>query len=323
MHERPIGDLTSAIGPILNGSVESCSPGDCPPVKITSRGWREGEIHVRGSISSQYLSGVMMAAPISGQATRIIVDGELVSRPYVEMTAEVMRSFGASVRSLGDQVENAMYEIAAGEYVGTDYDIEPDASAASYFWGAAAITQGTITVEGLSRDAMQGDVGFCEVLQQMGCDVNYQQHRITVAGRPLRGVDVDMNRISDTVQTFAVVALFASGPSRVRGVGHNRYKETDRIGDLACELRKFGAKVDEHEDGMTIFPPTDLTHFRGARLATYHDHRMAMSLSLAGLKLANIQIEDPACTVKTYPRFFYDLERLIGRSHVWHSDAAS
>jgi 3-phosphoshikimate 1-carboxyvinyltransferase len=164
------------------------------------------------------------------------------------------------------------------------------------------------------------------VLRRMGCEVDYQANSITVVGKPLCGVDVDMNRISDTVQTFAVVALFANGPSRVRGVGHNRYKETDRIGDLARELRKLGAEVIEHEDGMTIIPPVDPRRFQGASLATYHDHRMAMSLSLAGLQLSGVKIQDPSCTVKTYPNYFYDLEKLTGRAHRWlgaHTNASA
>ncbi len=166
---------------------------------------------------------------------------------------------------------------------------------------------------------MQGDVGFCDVLAKMGCDVQYDPDRITVVGRPLRGVDVDMNEISDTVQTLSVVALFADGPTRVRGVAHNRFKETDRIGDLACELRKLGAIIHEHEDGLTIVPPDNASMLQGARLETYHDHRMAMSLSLAGLRISGVQILDPACTSKTYPEFFADLEQLIGRAHRWAS----
>jgi 3-phosphoshikimate 1-carboxyvinyltransferase len=162
---------------------------------------------------------------------------------------------------------------------------------------------------------MQGDVAFCNVLQQMGCAVTVDAHGMTVSGEgSLRGIDVDMNAISDTVQTLAVVALFADGPTRVRGVAHNRFKETDRIGDLARELRKLGATVKEHADGLTIGPPAQI---RPAVLETYEDHRMAMSLSLAGLAADGIRILDPACTAKTYPDFFADLERLTGRPHRW------
>lgn len=322
MHERPIVDLVDAIEEVVEGSIRAQSPNGCPPVLIRSRGWSGSRLRVAGSVSSQYLSGLMMAAPISDRgdgSTEISVQGELVSKPYVEMTAAVMRDFGAQVDlSVIESPPSTQVQIRSDGYQGTEYAIEPDASAASYFWGAAAITGGTITVEGLSADALQGDVDFCRVLHAMGCDVNYRADSITVTGGPLRGVDVDMNAISDTVQTLSVVALFAEGPTRIRGVAHNRFKETDRIGDLANELRKLGATVDEHDDGMTLVPPED--RLKGAILETYHDHRMAMSLSLAGLRVEGVQILDPACTSKTYPEFFADLEKLIGRPHHWRSD---
>ncbi len=329
MHQRPIADLTDAIRPVLAGAIETISSGGCPPVRIDSSGWRGDTIEVAGSVSSQYLSGLMMAAPISSSArrgdrssTRIVVLGELVSRPYVDMTAAVMRSFGAEVTLVTDNLdENQSIAVEIGEatFQPIEYAIEPDASAASYFWAAAAISGGRVRVAGLTRGALQGDVQFCEVLEQMGCAVDYGAEETTVKGGHLRGVDVDMNHISDTVQTIAVVALFADGPTRVRGVAHNRFKETDRIGDLACELRKLGAEVDEHDDGMTITPPRDRTRLHGATLETYHDHRMAMSLSLAGLRITGVKIKNPACTSKTYPEFFADLEQLIGRAHRWAS----
>ena len=239
------------------------------------------------------------------------------------MTAKVMRSFGANL-SLKDEGSPSdpvlVVEVDAGGYSATPYAIEPDASAASYFWAAAAITGGSVTVQGLNRGAMQGDVGFCEVLTEMGCQVQYDEDFIRVEGRPLQGVDVDMNQISDTVQTLAVVALFANSPTRVRGVAHNRFKETDRIGDLARELRKLDATVEEHEDGLTIHPiekDQESQPRRKVILETYNDHRMAMSLALAGLQLPGVQIMNPACTGKTYPEFFADLESLIGRPHHW------
>ena len=320
MHARPIADLVDAIAPLVRGSVAAISPNGCPPVEITSSGWSGDRLRVAGNVSSQYLSGLMMAAPIAlanrpQDTIEIEVNGELVSRPYVEMTAAVMRSFGSEV-SLED---NDGVRISGKGYQGIEYHIEPDASAASYFWAAAAISGGEVTVEGLSADALQGDVALCEVLEQMGCHVVRRSDSITVGGGKLRGIDVDMNAISDTVQTLAVVALFADGPTRVRGVAHNRFKETDRIGDLARELRKLGAAVVEHADGLTVTPPVDTEKLHGATLETYHDHRMAMSLSLAGLRVAGVQILNPACTAKTYPEFFADLERLIGRPHDWSS----
>ena len=318
MHERPIGDLITSIGTVIDGAIEATSPGGCPPVVIRSTGWNGRRVDVAGNVSSQYLSGLMLAAPIAlssagRESITIEVCGELVSKPYVEMTAKVMRAFGADVQLR----ESNSVIIAADSYQGIEYAIEPDASAASYFWAMAAITGGTITVDGLSKTALQGDVAFCDILQQMGCQVRYDAEAVTVTGDALTGVDVDMNAISDTVQTLAVVALFADGPTRIRGVAHNRFKETDRIGDLACELRKLDAIVDEHDDGMTITPAKLGVGNRGAVLETYHDHRMAMSLSLAGLKRSGIRIMNPACTSKTYPEFFADLERLIGRPHRW------
>lgn len=321
MHQRPIADLVEALQRVQTGSIETQSPGGCPPVLIQSSGWRTENIEVAGNVSSQYLSGLMMAAPIANlrgerQRRRMDVMGELVSKPYVEMTCAVMNAFAAEARLIKNNSAVSV-DIAPSIYQSRDYEIEPDASAASYFWAAAAITGGSVSVEGLTRDAMQGDVGFCEVLKSMGCTVDYQAGSITVSGRAARGVDVDMNRISDTVQTLAVVALFADAPTRVRGVAHNRFKETDRIGDLATELRKLGAKVDEHEDGLTIFPLADDKLPSGVTLETYDDHRMAMSFALVGLRLADVSILNPSCTAKTYPEFFADLETLIGRAHKW------
>jgi 3-phosphoshikimate 1-carboxyvinyltransferase len=227
-----------------------------------------------------------------------------VSVPYVTMTLAVMKAFGASASA------NARYskiEIpAVGHYRACEYTIEPDASAASYFWAAAAVTGGEVTVLGLNRDSLQGDVRFVECLGQMGCEVRYAANSITVVGKPLRGIDVDMNAISDTVQTLSVVALFAEGTTRIRNIGHIRHKETDRIGAVATELRKLGATVVEHAEGLDITPGI----LRGAEIDTYNDHRMAMSFAIPGLVQPGVYIRNPGCTAKTYPLFFDDLERL-------------
>ena len=322
MHQRPIGDLIDALGPICDGGVSSESPGGCPPVRIDTLGWRGDVIKVAGNVSSQFLSGLMMASPIAGKRIRIEVLGELVSRPYVEMTAAIMRDFGVTCRwtdpkEQGQSLSAASpkFEIDSGDgYISRDYEIEPDASAASYFWAAAAITGGEVTVMGLSDQALQGDVRFVDCLELMGCQVRRETDRITVKGsRVLRGIDVDMNAISDTVQTLSVVAMFADGPTTVRGVAHNRFKETDRIGDLAKELRKLGGQITETEDGLIIRPGI----LRPARIETYEDHRMAMSLALAGLRAPGVQISNPSCTGKTYPDYFADLEALTGRPHHW------
>ncbi len=320
MHQRPIGDLLTALESVVDGNVYSERSDGCPPVIVHTKGWKHDHLQVAGNVSSQYLSGLMMAAPVSRRQIEIEVVGELVSRPYVDMTATLMRSFGVAVE-LKDGPSGSLRCLIDGRdgYRAIDYPIEPDASAASYFWAAAAITGGEVTVTGLGPDALQGDVHFVDCLEQMGCQVTRSLDAIKVSGRANRGIDVDMNQISDTVQTLSVVALFANCATRVRGVAHNRFKETDRIGDLARELRKLGAVIDEHEDGLTIHPISSVASFAGADLETYHDHRMAMSLSLAGLRLAGVRILNPSCTSKTYPEFFADLERLIGRAHHWQS----
>lgn len=309
MHERPIGDLLHAIRN-LGGNIESLNPQnpECPPVQIKGAGLLGGQTTIAGNLSSQFLSGIMLAAPLAQSPVHLAVSGELVSVPYVTMTAKVMQSFGAIVDVA--QVKRAReIRVENSGYLACDYSVEPDASAASYFWAAAAITGGSATVEGLSLDSLQGDVGFCRVLEQMGCEVDYGPQSITVVGRELQGVEVDMSDISDTVQTLAAVALFAKTPTRVTGVAHNRVKETDRISDLARELRKLGAAVEEFEDGLRIEPPSQITP---AQIETYHDHRMAMSLSLVGLRADGIAISDPDCTGKTYPKYWSDLERFTG-----------
>lgn len=308
MRERPIGDLLVALRQ-LGANVQSANTNDdrCPPVSIASTGLNGGIATVAGNISSQFLSGLMMAAPMAKSPVTLQVQGELVSVPYVRMTAAVMHSFGASVDGNGS---GPFVIDTAKKYVGVPYDIEPDASAASYFWAAAAITGGRAFVSGLNQESLQGDVRFCEVLRQMGCTVNYRPDGTEViGGQQLRGVEVDMSDISDTVQTLAAVAMFAEGSTTVRGVAHNRVKETDRISDLATELRKLGARVDEFEDGLRIDPPTNITP---TEIDTYHDHRMAMSLALIGLRNPGIVIRDPDCTGKTYPNYWQDLAQFSG-----------
>jgi 3-phosphoshikimate 1-carboxyvinyltransferase len=258
---------------------------------------------VAGDISSQFLSGLLMAAPCAAGPVELAVSGDLVSKPYIEMTLAVMRSFGAQV----DARDLARFAIPAGRgYRGRSYAVEPDASAASYFFAAAAITGGRVTVEGLSRESLQGDVAFCDCLARMGCRVEYAPDAITVAGGPLAGIDVDMNAISDTVQTLGAVALVARGPTTVTGVAHIRHKETDRIAALATELRKLGAAVEERPDGLRITPGK----LHPASIDTYDDHRMAMSMALVGLATPGVVIREPGCTAKTYPNYFDDLARL-------------
>ncbi|MEQ8211175.1 MAG: 3-phosphoshikimate 1-carboxyvinyltransferase [Lacipirellulaceae bacterium] len=306
MRERPLADLSEALKQL--GANIGLSETGCPPVEVHARGLTGGKVRIRGDISSQFLSALMMAAPYAATDVSIEVLGTLVSVPYVEMTRAVMESFGAKLSS-DDRSQNVTVRCDS-RYVGTKYDIEPDASAASYFFAAAAITKGDITVEGLHRESLQGDVAFCDCLEQIGCRVDYGENSIRVRGGELKGVDVDMNAISDTMQTLAVVALFAEGPTRIRNVAHVRHKETDRIEAVANELRKLNAEVEESEDGLVI-QPGDL---QPAQIATYNDHRMAMSFSLAGLVQPGIEILEPQCVSKTYPKFFQDLQDLCSQS---------
>ena len=309
MRERPIADLLDALTQ-LGAIVKSESENGCPPVVVHANGLPGGKATVRGDISSQFLSGLLMAAAGAAAPVEVSIDGLLVSQPYVRMTLAVMKEFGVDVTT-NDALSR--FEIAAPlRYRACGYAIEPDASAASYFWAAAAVTGGEVTVEGLSARSLQGDVAFVDCLAAMGCEVHAGADEITVVGRPLHGVDVDMNAISDTVQTLAVVALFADSPTTIRNVGHIRHKETDRIAALATELRKLGATVEEREDGLTITPGT----LNPAAVDTYHDHRMAMSFALSGLRQPGVRINDPGCTAKTYPEFFADLQKIARQESI-------
>lgn len=307
MRQRPIADLLAALNR-LGAIARSETNNGCPPVSLDADGLQGGFVGVRGDVSSQFLSGLLMALPYAENPSEIEVDGNLVSVPYVTMTIEVMRAFGVKV----DNRKNKRFIIKPGQYFGRDYAIEPDASAASYFFALAAIMGGTVTVEGLGNRSLQGDVDFVQVLAHMGCLVESGVDKITVTGGQLKGLDIDMNAISDTVMTLAVVALFAQGATRIRNVAHIRHKETDRIAAVATELRKFGAEVIEHYDGLTIVPPAD-GQFKAAEVATYDDHRIAMSFALAGLKVPGTVILDPGCVGKTYPGYWKDLDQALGR----------
>jgi 3-phosphoshikimate 1-carboxyvinyltransferase len=306
MRERPAEDLLDALRQVGVNAYSELSTG-CPPLIIKGhRYWEGHRLKVRGDTSSQFLTALLMVAPFAVRDSRtfwIELDGPLVSEPYVAMTMAMMKHWGLVVERSGNLFEICKVNLQDGSQLQHQYAIEPDASAASYFWAAAAITGGQITVAGLSRNSLQGDVRFVDVLEQMGCCVVESDLGITVHGRPLRGVDVDMNAISDTVMTLAAVACFADGPTTIRNVAHIRHKETDRIAAVATELRKLGARVEERVDGLTIIP-RPLT---GCAVDTYNDHRMAMSFALIGLKLPGVLIRNPSCVAKTYPVFWDDL----------------
>jgi 3-phosphoshikimate 1-carboxyvinyltransferase len=306
MRERPSADLLAALNG-LGARARSDRGNGCPPLTIEADGLAGGYARVKGDVSSQFLSGLLMALPYASEPTQLEVKGTLVSRPYVTMTLSVMEAFGVSVGNRNFR----RFDIHPARYRGREYAIEPDASAASYFFALAAVTGGTVTVLGLGTSSIQGDMAFVDVLEHMGCTVTRQPGQTTVTGGPLRAVDVDMNAFSDTVMTLAVVALFAGGVSRIRNVAHIRHKESDRVAALATELRKLGAAVDEYPDGLVIDPPADGQR-KAAQIATYDDHRMAMAFALAGLRIEGVKILDPGCVAKTYPGFWDDLERVRG-----------
>ncbi|MFM8634974.1 MAG: 3-phosphoshikimate 1-carboxyvinyltransferase [Planctomycetia bacterium] len=306
MRKRPIGDLLGALES-LGTAATAESPGGCPPVTIGGTGITGGTARIEGSVSSQFASGLAMVAPCTRDGMTIEFTGRLVSLPYLEMTRRVMEAFGATCHA----EDGRTWRIEPTGYRGIRYSVEPDASAASYFAAAAAITGGVVRIEGLGRSSMQGDIQFCEALERMGCTIKWHggpDEAVTVSGRATTGIDIDMNAISDTVPTLAVVALFATGPTTIRNVAHIRDKETDRIGDLATELRKLGATIDERPDGLTVCPG----ELHGADIATYDDHRMAMSLALAGLLIRGVRIHDPECVGKTFPDYWERLAAIAG-----------
>jgi len=302
MRERPIEDLLAALRQLGVKAFSERNNG-CPPVVIEADGLRGGSIRIKGDVSSQFLSALLLVAPSADGDMKIELAGELVSRPYVDMSVAMLRQWGLTI----DTPTNRLFHIP-GHQRGTmwNYHIEPDASAASYFLGAAAITGGHIVIPYLTPRSLQGDMRFADVLGRMGCVLGQERGWPFVQGGPLHGLDVDMNDISDTVMTLAAVACFAEGPTTIRNVAHIRHKETDRLAALATELRRVGAEVTEFADGLTITPRP----LHGAEIETYNDHRMAMSMALIGLRVPGIVIKDPGCVAKTYPHFFTDLERL-------------
>ncbi len=301
MRERPIGPLAAALT-ALGAQIETA--GGCPPVRIQASGWRGGRAQITGSLSSQFLSALLMNAPYAPRPVCIEVTGELNSRPYADMTLSVMKAFGVEVEGDGRlfNIRPATYSALA------EYSIESDASAASYFFAAAAICGGTLRVENIRRQSLQGDIAFLDLLDQMGCSVKQAGNAIEVTGTPcLCGLEVDLRHTPDLAQTLAAIAPFAVSPTTLRGIASARLKETDRIRAMCTELTRLGVRVEEHEDGLTIHPCRRL---RPARVQTYKDHRMAMAFSLIGLRSAGVEIEDPACVSKTFPEFFKVLESL-------------
>ncbi|MFQ5515467.1 MAG: 3-phosphoshikimate 1-carboxyvinyltransferase [Myxococcota bacterium] len=301
MRERPIQDLADALS-AMGASVRTVA--GCPPVTVQGGSLRGGRVALDASRSSQFLSALLMVAPFARETVEIQAC-QITSRPYVDMTLETMASFGVAVDTNGAD----LFQIASGQrYRARSCTIEPDASSATYFFAAAAVTGGRIRIEDLTPASSQPDVRFVEVLERMGCTVERESGWISVrGGRYLHGIEIDMNPMPDAALTLAVVACFAKGPTEIRGIGNLRLKETNRLEALSRELSKLGAEVRATENALEIRPPSEP---HPARIETYDDHRMAMSFAVAGLRVPGIVIENPDCVAKTFPDFWERLERL-------------
>jgi 3-phosphoshikimate 1-carboxyvinyltransferase len=304
MRQRPISELLSALRSL--GAAITADE-DRFPLTIHADGLRGGETTIDATDSSQLLSGLLMAAPYANNDVTIHATGTVVSQPYIDITLRMMAQFGAVV----DKGNYRKYSIKAGQrYRAQRYLIEPDASGATYFFAAAAVTGGRVRVPNLTADALQGDAHFVDVLEQMGCTVTRAADYLEVRGPDkLRGLDINLNAMSDTAQTLAAIAPFASSPVTIRDIGHNRLKETDRISAVVTEMRKLGVQAEEQADGMTIYPAAPAQFTPGA-VDTYDDHRMAMAFSVIGLVIPGIRINNPACTAKTFPDFFQRFDAL-------------
>lgn len=300
MRERPIQDLVIALRAL---GVEVTAPSGCPPVVVQARGLPGGRTAVRGDTSSQFLSALLLVAPLAASPVEIAVEGEVVAAPYVDLTIGLMEAFGVTVERDGYR----WFRLSPQRYHPRAFSVEPDASSASYFFAAAAVTGGRVTVPGLSRDSLQGDLRFLDVLQAMGCEVRWTEDGVEVRGpKRLRGVDVDLNAMSDMTMTLAAMAPYAEGSVGIRNVAHIRRQESDRLSAVATELRRLGQEVREREDGLEVTPRP----VRPAVVQTYGDHRIAMAFAVAGLQAEGIAIADPDCVAKTFPDFFDRVEAL-------------
>ncbi len=309
LRSRPMGPLHDSLHS-LGARVEPGEEWGHLPVTVSGPLGGADAIVMPGDVSSQYVTALMLIAPMIRGGLSLGLSTALVSRPYVEITKSVMAAFGATDVSVGER----HITVADGSYAATTYRVEPDASSASYPLAAAAVVGGAVSVKGLGRSSLQGDATFCDVLERMGCIVTVGSTDTVVMRRrdsPLRGIEIDMADISDLVPTMAVVATQATTPTRITGVGFIRGKESDRLGDLATELRKLGADIDVDTDGLTI-RPTDMLH--GARLETHHDHRLAMSFGVLGLAVDGLEIADPHVVSKSWPGFWDALDEIPARA---------
>lgn len=305
MKQRPIKDLVDGLLG-LGVDVTYKEKEGYPPFEINAKGLSGGELYIKGDKSSQYLTSILLSSPYAKEDVTIKIEGELVSIPYVDITLKMMKDFGV-------EVENKNYKeffIKAGQkYRGRQYIVEGDCSSASYFFAIAAVTNSEIKVNNVSKNAMQGDIKLLDILHDMGAEVTYEDNFVIVKGTgKLKGISVDMHHMSDVAQTLAVTALFAEGKTEIKNVYNMRLKETDRLKALNIELTKLGAKVIELEDGIIIEPNDN--YKENVTIDTYDDHRMAMSLSIAGLKIPGTIIDDPDCVSKTFPNYFDEFQKL-------------
>lgn len=308
MRQRPIGQLAEILRN-LGSRIRYLGEDGFPPIEVMANRLPGGLMQFASGQSSQFLSAVLQVAPYARNEVQVDLVGKQTSWPYVAMTMRLMDQFGHTPHLIRDDRGNPIrIVIPQGSYLATDYAVEPDASNASYFLAAAAIRAGSkMTIQNLGKDSLQGDVRFAELLQKMGATLIWGQKVITVIGGELHGIDADMADMPDMAQTLAVVALFAKGPTHLRGLHTLRVKETDRVAALANELVKLGGRIEVRGDDLVIDPPDTP---RGGAIDTYDDHRMAMSFAVAGTKIPGVVINDPNCVNKTYPEFFDDLARL-------------
>ena len=303
MSERPIGHLVDGLR-LLGANIDYLGETNFPPLRVTGTGLTGGQITMRGDISSQFLTSLLLSAPLARDVVQVTIEGELVSKPYLDITVALMQSFGARVEHQNYEV----FTVQPGNYRAVDsYLIEGDASNASYFLAAGAISGSGVTVHGLGRDSVQGDLAFTEVLRAMGAEIDVGERAVSVKPATLKAIDMDLNHIPDAAMTAAVLALFADGTTHLRNLYNLRVKETDRLSALAIELRKVGASVVEGRDFLSITPPE---FWVSARIDTYDDHRMAMCFSLLALKGVPVTINDPKCVAKTFPNFFTEFAKI-------------
>jgi 3-phosphoshikimate 1-carboxyvinyltransferase len=303
MRERPLADLVDGLRQ-LGADIAYLGEDGYPPIEIHGTGLNGGTVRIQGNISSQFLTSILLAAPLARGPVRIEVAGEQVSKPYLDITLGMMRQFGVAASHENHQrflVEPAAY-VSPGRFL-----VEGDASAASYFLAAGAIAGNGVTVHGIGRDSTQGDIEFLQVLRSMGAVVSTQAESVTVKPGMLNGVDLDLNHIPDAAMTLATLALFAHGPTTIRNIYNWRVKETDRLDAMCRELRKLGAEVEEGRDYLVIKPPAQL---QPTSIDTYGDHRMAMCFSLVALGGVPVTINDPDCVAKTFPNYFTEFARL-------------